>query len=70
VLTDMDNAILFEPDNAKDLAEKIQHAVSLDCNRLVSQACKDVKFYTWEKRAHNIKGYMQSDHNKQDICVE
>jgi len=70
VLTDMDNAILFEPDNAKDLAEKIQYAVSLDCNRLVSQACKDVKFYTWEKRAHNIKGYMQSDHNKQDICVE
>ncbi len=64
------NSFLFNPDNAKDLAENIQKAVSLDCSKVVEQAHKDVKFYTWEKRAKNIKRFINSIHNKKDICVE
>jgi glycosyltransferase involved in cell wall biosynthesis len=64
------NSLLFEPDNVKDLAEKIQKALSLDCSKIVRQAHKDVKSYTWEKRAQNIKGFIQSTHNEQNVCVE
>jgi len=64
------NSFLFNPDNAKDLAENIQKAVSSDCSKVVEQARKDVKFYTWEKRAKNIKRFINSIHNKQDICAE
>ncbi len=64
------NSFLFEPDNAKDLAENIQKAVSLDCSKFVSQACKDVESYTWEKRAYSIKDFIQLIHRNQSVCVE
>ena len=64
------NSFLFEPDNAKDLAENIQKAISLDCSKFVSQACKDVESCTWEKRAYNIKGFIQSIRKNKSICVE
>ena len=49
------NSLLFEPDNAKDLAEKIQKAVSLDCSKIVMKAHKDVESYTWEKTCTKYK---------------
>ena len=53
------NSFLFEPDNAKDLAEKIQKSTSLDCGDIVNQAYKDVQSYTWDKRAENIKKFIE-----------
>lgn len=53
------NSLLFEPDNAKDLARKIYSAASLDCSGVVNQARRDVAPYTWESRAHNIKSFIQ-----------
>lgn len=50
------NCVFFEPDNSKNLADKIKSV--LRDNRLtekvVEQAYGDVKQYAWEKRARNI----------------
>jgi glycosyltransferase involved in cell wall biosynthesis len=54
------NAFLFEPDDAKDLAEKIQKVVSLDCKDIVLQAYKDVSKYSWEKRAQSIAQFIKN----------
>jgi glycosyltransferase involved in cell wall biosynthesis len=54
------NSFLFEPDNPIDLADKIQKVVYCDCEKVVNQAYEDVKSYTWEKRAYNIKEFIQS----------
>ena len=54
------NSFLFEPDNAKDLADKIQKALSLDCSKAIDQAYEDVKPYTWKKRARNITKFMNN----------
>jgi len=59
VLSDK-NAFLFEPDNAKDLAKKIQSASSQDCTRIVSSAYNDVKNYTWDKRAKDIVEFINA----------
>jgi glycosyltransferase involved in cell wall biosynthesis len=52
------NAFLFEPDNPKDLAEKIQKAVSSNCREVVLKSYEDVKKYTWEKRAQSIAQFI------------
>ena len=54
VLRDQENAILFSPDNAKDLADKIQWAVNNDCSSLVEQAWQEVQTRTWNERAKKI----------------
>ena len=63
VLIDMDNAILCEPDNPLDLANKVQYVLDNDCTLIAKKALVDVQEYTWEKRAQNIKGFIQSTHN-------
>jgi GxxExxY protein len=52
ILEDGKNALLFEPDNPQDLAEKINRILS-DSNlsqRISTQAYEDVKNYSWDKR--------------------
>jgi glycosyltransferase involved in cell wall biosynthesis len=58
------NSFLFEPDNAKDLAKKIQNIISIDCTKIIKQSYKDVKPYAWEKRAQNIQRFINSIHKK------
>jgi len=60
VLADMDNAILFEPDNPLDLANKIQYVLDNDCTLIAKKALVDVQEYTWDKRANNIAKFMSS----------
>jgi glycosyltransferase involved in cell wall biosynthesis len=60
VLEDKKNAILFQPDNPKDLAEKINFTLVNDCTSIVNQAFEDVQEYTWDKRAENIKFFMEA----------
>ncbi|MCT7517021.1 glycosyltransferase family 4 protein [Aliarcobacter cryaerophilus] len=59
VLVDRKNAILCEPDNPKDLADKINWVLEHDCTDIVNQAFEDVQEYTWDKRAFNIKDFME-----------
>lgn len=59
VLEDKKNAILCEPDNPKDLADKINCTLENDCTTIVNQAFEDVQEYTWDKRAQNIKNFME-----------
>jgi glycosyltransferase involved in cell wall biosynthesis len=51
-----DNAVFFEPDNAKDLAQKIRSILcSEDLARSISgQALEGVQKYTWQKRVQHI----------------
>lgn len=58
VLEDKKNAILCEPDNPKDLADKINWTLENDCTNIVNQAFDDVQEYTWDKRAYNISKFM------------
>lgn len=54
ILQEGKNAVMFSPDDAKDLAEKIQWAATNDCSPLVEQAWQDVQTYTWTERAKQI----------------
>ena len=54
ILSDQDNAILFTPDEPKDLANKILNVLTNDCSELVRRALSDVEPYTWSTRAKNI----------------
>lgn len=58
VLSDMDNAILCEPDNPLNLANKIQYALNNDCTPITKKALADVQEYAWDKRANNITKFM------------
>ena len=60
ILEDKKNAILCEPDNPKDLADKINWVLENDCTDIVNQAYEDVQEYTWDKRAENIKNFMEN----------
>ncbi len=61
VLEDKKNAILFEPDNPKDLADKINNVLNTDCHKLVHQAYEDVAEYSWNNRAVNIKNFINNN---------
>jgi len=61
VLEDKKNAILCEPDNPKDLADKISWVLENDCTNIVNQAFEDVQEYTWDKRAQNIHNFMEKE---------
>lgn len=54
ILRDHENAVLFNPDDPADLAEKISWVLNNDCSHLVDQAWKDVQEYSWNKRAEKI----------------
>ena len=58
ILSDQDNAILFTPDNPKDLANKILNVLTNDCSKLVQRALSDVEPYTWDTRAKNITKFI------------
>jgi glycosyltransferase involved in cell wall biosynthesis len=60
VLENKKNAILCEPDNPKDLGNKINWVLENDCTNIVNQAFEDVQKYTWDKRAVNIKEFMEN----------
>jgi glycosyltransferase involved in cell wall biosynthesis len=59
ILSDQDNAILFNSDNPKDLANKILNVLKNDCSKLVQRALNDVEPYTWDKRANNITKFIK-----------
>jgi len=59
ILEDKKNAILFEADNAKDLASKINLVLDNDCTDIVNQAYQDVQEYSWDKRAQSIKEFIE-----------
>ncbi len=54
------NAILFDPDNAKDLAIKIDWVLENNCKNIVDKAISDVQNYGWDRRAENIKLFLDS----------
>ena len=58
ILSDQDNAILFNPDDPKDLANKILNVLTNDCSKLVRRALNDVESYTWDTRAKNITKFI------------
>lgn len=59
ILRDNENAILFNPDDSRDLASKILNAVNMDCQSLVDNAYDNVKKYTWDFRASQIKEFIE-----------
>jgi len=60
ILNNNENAILFEPDNSKDLANKINFVLEQDCNDIVNEACENVQKYSWDNRAKNIKVFIET----------
>lgn len=58
VLRDGENAILFNPDDPQDLADKIRWVLENDCSDIVDRAWLDVQGYTWDKRAEKMVGWM------------
>lgn len=58
ILEHKNNAILFEPDDSKDFAEKIEWILGNDCNKIINNAYKKVQEYTWDKRTKSIKKWI------------
>jgi glycosyltransferase involved in cell wall biosynthesis len=58
VLSNRKDAILFDPDNAKDLANKINIVINQDCKKMVDNAFLKAKQYTWDKRAEDIAKFI------------
>ena len=58
ILSDQDNAILFNPDDPEELANKILNVFTNDCSKLVRRALSDVESYNWDTRAKNITGFI------------
>jgi glycosyltransferase involved in cell wall biosynthesis len=58
VLRDRENAIICEPDNPKDIAQKIEYILENDCTQIANRAFDDVTEFTWEKRAEKIHKFM------------
>lgn len=56
ILQDRKNALLFKPDNSKDLARKIEmiRIQPALASKLAKQAGSDARQYTWENRARKI----------------
>lgn len=61
VLEDKKNAVLFTPDDSKDLADKINWVLTNDCKDIVISALNDVQEYTWLNRANKIVRWMKND---------
>jgi glycosyltransferase involved in cell wall biosynthesis len=63
VLAHQKNALLFNADSEEDLAKKIQSVIIQDGNNLVKSAYEEVKKYTWDGRAANIKNFIEFSGN-------
>ena len=63
VLVHQKNALLFNADSEEDLAKKIQSVIIQDGNNLVKSAYEEVKKYTWDGRAANIKEFIEFSGN-------
>jgi len=61
VLEDKKNAVLFTPDDPKDLADKINWVLTNSCENIVQNAFHDVHEYTWLNRANKIVRWIKSD---------
>ena len=59
ILSDQDIAILFNPNDPKDLANKILNVLTNDCSKLVQRALSDVEPYSWDMRAKNITKFIE-----------
>ena len=59
VSADVQEDVVEEIDDPKDLAEKIMWALENDCSKIVDQAWQDVQEYTWDKRAEKIVRWME-----------
>ena len=57
------NAILFKPDDSKDLAEGIQKVLQDPylADKISKQALNDVKKYSWKERSKNILNFLKND---------
>lgn len=58
---DENNSIFFEPNNSKDLADKIEKVFQNpeSADRISARALSDVKKYTWRNRANNILNFIK-----------
>lgn len=61
-LKDNSNAVLFEPDNPKDLAEKINFLLNNKdlAEKLAQAAHSQAKDFTWDKRAEKIINFIKT----------
>lgn len=57
-----DEVFFYEPDNAKELAAKIQYvrSHSSEAQEKAEKASRKVEAYTWEKRVKSILGFIES----------
>jgi len=62
VLKDKENAIICEPDNPNDIADKIQYVIENDCSKIAKKALEDVAEFTWEKRANKVQKFITSEY--------
>jgi len=55
------NSCLCQPDNPKDLSEKIAFVLENETlgEKIAEKAYQDAKNYTWEKRAEGILGFIR-----------
>ena len=60
VLSNQKNALLFKPDDSRDLSFQIVKAMQRDCSDIVQQAEKDSLNYTWDKRAREIAEFIKN----------
>jgi len=58
VLVNNKNALLFHPDDAYDLADKIKEAIGSDHSGMIDNAFFEVQKYSWDNRAINIQNFL------------
>ncbi len=58
VLVNNKNALLFHPDDAYDLANKIKQVIGSDHSEMIDNAFFEVQEYSWNKRAENISDFI------------
>ncbi|MFH1979255.1 MAG: glycosyltransferase family 4 protein [Patescibacteria group bacterium] len=61
-LRNNENALLFEPDNSKDLSDKINYLIENEklSNKFIQNTKEQVKNFTWEKRAKKILEFVRN----------
>ncbi|MEZ4887183.1 MAG: glycosyltransferase family 4 protein [Chitinophagales bacterium] len=62
LLKNGENCLFFEPENEKDLAKKIDQLLEDETLRqqLINNNYSQAQLYSWEKRAENILGFIES----------
>ena len=53
-----EDAYWYEPDNASDLSQKVEQALSLHNTAMTDRAIAEARQHSWEKRAQRIVGFV------------